>query len=234
MIPKILHLNWFGKKPFPAVYQKILDRWLLLTAETEWEIFVWTDKTPVFFDLRSLMWANGGEPVQVSDVMRFGALYLYGGVYLDFDIIPLRLPEFENDECFNLFYEVDGDHNTVPSCATMASPKADEHARYLFWWCLQQINFNPKTREERYKAGNGMFQFIDPRWFDGIEKRGVNHYAPVNWAQARVLNIAYRYTYDDWLKLAETFLVHPQVYGVHTYDSSWVYHLNSKMEQSFT
>lgn len=231
MIPRLIHLCWYGPDPIPDAYRKILDRWQLLVCETNWQVIVWTDEANDFLHLRNLMWDAGAKPVQVCNVMRLAILYLHGGVYLDFDIIPLRLPQFDIDDRMNLFYEVDGNRNVVPALATLAAPARDPHVRELFWMCLQETVFNPVSRQQRYKGGNGVFPLLPAEWFDGIEKRNVNHFAPVNWAQARVLNIVEKYDYAQWLALSESFLCYPQVYGVHTYDSSWIYKLNERIER---
>jgi hypothetical protein len=238
MIPKLIHLHWFGDKPLPDTYRKNLDRWRLLVAETEWCIMLWDDRSEETWTLRHMLVCAGATPVQVSNLMRFFCLYLYGGMYVDFDIIPLRLPEFPDDNRLNLFTEVSwdtatrnatGEKRIAPNHAYMAAPPMDPNVLDCFWAIMRHTTFAPKSLEERLKGGVGIFSTFAPEWFDGVAMRGVNHFAPVNWAQARVLNMVEHYTYDQWLALAESFLQYPDVYGVHTFDSSWVFDLNKKL-----
>lgn len=237
MIPKLIHLHWFGRKPLPDSYRRNLDRWKLLTAETDWEIEVWTDESDMLHPLRYLMVENGAKPVQLSNTFRFMCLYLYGGLYVDFDVIPLRLPYFENGDVCNIFTEVSWDtarkHSTgekkiVPNSAYMAAPPRNRHVLDCFWTTMQHTAFNADNFSDRLKGGVGIFNMFPEEWYTGAAVRGVNHFAPVNWAQARVLNMVERYTYDDWTRLAESFLHYPEVYGVHTFDSSWVREFNIK------
>lgn len=234
-IPRIIHLHWFGDKLLPRSYQKNLDRWQLLVAETQWRVQLWTDESDLLFPLLPMLFDSGASPVQVSNAMRFLCLYMFGGVYLDMDIIPLRLPEFEQGDRLNLFTETTwdtavkgatGKKKTAPNHAYMAAPAKNRHVLDCFWQIIKHTSFTPKTMEERLKGGVGIFATFPPEWFKGIAMRGVNHFAPVNWAQARALNMVEHYTYDDWLTLSESFLQYPEVYGVHTFDSSWVADVN--------
>lgn len=236
MIPKIIHLTWFGGKQLPPNYQNNLNRWVLLAAETDWKVCVWTDESDVLQPFLSMLSDMGAKPVQISNVMRSMVLYMHGGMYVDFDVIPLRLPEFEYQDRFNLFYEVSwdtalegstGERIIAPNHAYMAAPAGNRHVLELFWKTVQNTPFNPDNLPERKAVGVGVFKMFPSEWFAGIAKRNVNHFAPVNWAQVRVLNMVENYTYDDWLKLAESLLQHPQVYGVHTFDSSWVAEFNT-------
>lgn len=237
MIPKILHLHWFGSAPIPDAYVQNINRWMLLVADTDWHIRLWTDESTELEPLRSLLSDRGAKPVQISNVFRCYQLYVYGGLYLDLDIIPLRLPQFERQDVLNLFYEVSwdtgmddstGEKIIIPNNAYMASPPKDRHILDVFWKTLQQTPFDPKTLSERKTAGVGIFRQFDKEWFSGIVKRNVNNFAPVNWAQARTLTMVEKYTYDDWVRLAESFLKYDNVYGVHTFDSSWVFDFNQK------
>lgn len=242
MIPKIIHLHWFGTKPLPESYRKNLARWELLVADTEWQISLWTDERVQYDPLHAMLIDNGAKPVQISNIMRYLSVYLYGGMYVDFDIIPLRLPEFEQDDRFNLFTEVSWDtareHSTgerkiVPNGAYIAAPPKNEKVRDCFWKTIQYTTFNAKNFSDRLKGGVGIFSLFSSKWYNGIALRGVNHFAPVNWAQARVLNMVERYTYDDWVRLAESFLSYDTVYGVHTFDSSWVIDFKTKGKSGY-
>lgn len=227
-ISKLIHVCWFGSKPFPEAYQKNLARWELLTAETDWRVLLWTDESEDFHLLRYMMQVHGAVPVQVANTMRLALLYMYGGVYVDADIIPLRLPVFEPDNVLTLFRETNGEKQSLTN-SVIASPPHNRELLFMFWWTMKKMQFPPPTRKAHLKAGAGMFEYFPQDWFCSVARRGVNHWSPVSWEQARALNIAHKYTYEDWLSLAETFLPNQEVYGVHTYDSTWVYELNERI-----
>ena len=226
MIPNLIHLVWYGPKSLPDAYWKNIDRWKLLCAETEWLICLWDDEGEQFRFLRELLYDNGADPVQVANIMRLAILYQYGGLYVDCDIIPLRLPVFEKSDCLNLFSEMGGDKKPRLNNGSIAAPPKNRHVREMLWWCLQNMIFGPRSKEEHLKAGASMFQYFPDAWFEGVEIHGINCFYPVSWPQAHALNIMERYTYEQWLTLAESFLRHPEVLGVHTYDSTWIYKLN--------
>lgn len=238
MIPKIIHLHWFGDKDIPYNYMRNLNRWILLVADTEWEIHLWRDSDQELDPWRSMLVDSGATPVQVSNLVRFFNLYMHGGMYVDMDVIPLRLPYFECEDSLNVFTEISWDTATKNATgkkkialnhAYMAAPPKNAHVRDCFWQTLKHTSFVPKTLEERLKGGIGIFATFPPEWFEGITLGGVNCFAPVNWAQARALNMVEHYTYEDWEKLAESFLQYDSVFGVHTFDSSWVFDLNKKL-----
>lgn len=227
-ISKLIHVCWFGSKPFPQEYQKNFDRWTLLTAETQWRVILWTDEANEFQLLRYMMQEHGAVPVQIANAMRLALLYMYGGVYVDADIIPLRLPEFECDNTLNLFRETSGKKQQLTN-SVIASPPRNPDVLFMFWWTMKKMQFPPPTRQAHLKAGAGMFEYFPQDWFSNVVCRSVNHFSPVSWEHARAFNIAHAFTYDDWVSLAETFLDNDEVYGVHTYDSTWVYDLNRRV-----
>lgn len=208
-----------------------------MCAETDWYIMLWDDvcRCEAISTMRHMLVSQGAKPVQVSNALRYMCVYLYGGIYLDFDIIPIRLPEFEDESRMNLFTEVSWDtaqeHSTgekkiAPNGAYFAAPPNNPSVLQCFWTTVQQTTFNTKLLANRLKGGVGVFNLLPQSFYDEVVLRGVNHFAPVNWAQARVLNMVEKYTYEQWLTLAESFVQYPDVYGVHTFDSSWVLEFN--------
>ncbi len=92
-IPKIIHLIWFGKNPYPPIVQKCITSWEKFCQG--YEIKLWNEET---FDVKSNTFVNEayGEKkwAFVSDYVRLYALYYYGGVYIDSDVEVLK--SFEN------------------------------------------------------------------------------------------------------------------------------------------
>lgn len=213
----------------PESYHKNHDRWLLLTAETDWKVCLWTDTDCPMPELLSLLSSLDLTVVQVADIMRLAIVYVCGGMYVDTDIIPVRLPQFPKDDRLNIFRDIDGDKNYTITNAVIAAPERNSHVADLLFRALQTVKLSPETHADILLSGADIFKSFPEAWYGAVEFRNRNHYSPVSWPQARVLNIAQKYTYEQWLTLAESFLQYPEVYGVHTFDSTWVYVLNEKL-----
>lgn len=107
MIPKIIHLCWFSGDPYPVEIKVCLDSWKRVLPD--YEVKVWGMKEAreigmpfVNEALEARRWAFA------SDVVRFYAVYKYGGVYMDSDIyLYRRFDEFlpVNGEGFSTFHE---------------------------------------------------------------------------------------------------------------------------------
>ena len=89
MIPKIIHLIWFGNKNVPEKFQKYIDTWK--TKMPDYEIILWNEKT---FDVEKVKFTKEAYCAKkwafVSDYVRLYALYMYGGWYLDTDVEVIK------------------------------------------------------------------------------------------------------------------------------------------------
>lgn len=99
MIPKIIHYCWFGK----AKKSKELDcinSWKKYCRD--YTIIEWNEDN---FDVNKFEYAKEAYKnkcwSKVSNFVRFWALYNYGGIYLDTDILILKnIDALLNNECF--------------------------------------------------------------------------------------------------------------------------------------
>lgn len=89
MIPKIIHVTWFGDDPFPPLVIRCMASWKKYLPD--YEILVWTKDN---YDLTVNAWVKEAYSAKkyafVSDFARFDLLYRYGGIYLDTDIEILK------------------------------------------------------------------------------------------------------------------------------------------------
>ncbi|MTG98462.1 MULTISPECIES: glycosyltransferase family 32 protein [Myroides] len=89
MIPKIIHLCWFGKKPYSDKVQMCLNSFHKYLPE--YEIMFWNEDN---FDVTELKFVQEAYAEKkyafVSDVCRLHALKLHGGVYFDTDVEVLQ------------------------------------------------------------------------------------------------------------------------------------------------
>ncbi|CAK7071107.1 MAG: hypothetical protein PARBA_02783 [Parabacteroides sp.] len=97
MIPKIIHLIWFGGKDIPKKYNKYIDTWKKYLPD--YEIRLWNEQS---FDVNRFSFTkeayNARKWAFVSDFVRIYALYTYGGWYFDTDVeIVKSFNDFENN-----------------------------------------------------------------------------------------------------------------------------------------
>lgn len=109
MIPKIIHLCWLSGDEYPDSIKKCLDSWKKFLPD--YEIWLWDTKR---FDINSTLWTKQAFKKKkyafAADYIRLYALYNYGGIYLDSDVVVyksfndlLDLPYFlgeDNVHCF--------------------------------------------------------------------------------------------------------------------------------------
>lgn len=106
MIPKIIHLCWFGRQEFPPLVKLCINSWK--EKLPNYKITIWTEDT---FDVSSTNWTKEAYDCKkwafVSDYVRLIVLYKYGGIYLDTDIEVVRdfSDLLENKKCVLSFIE---------------------------------------------------------------------------------------------------------------------------------
>ena len=86
MIPKIIHYCWFGKGSIPAYLQECIDTWHKNMPNYQFKC--WSENN--FNICMSTYVKEAYENKKyafVSDYVRIFALYNYGGIYLDTDVI---------------------------------------------------------------------------------------------------------------------------------------------------
>ena len=104
MIPKIIHLCWLSSSPFPPEIQRCLDSWKEFLPD--YEIWLWDTKR---FDINSTLWTKQAFDAKkyafAADYIRLYALYNYGGIYLDSDVLVYK----SFDELLSLPYFIGHD-----------------------------------------------------------------------------------------------------------------------------
>lgn len=100
MIPKIIHYCWLSGDPFPPEIQHCIDTWK--EQLPDYEVWLWDTNR---FDVNAVKWTQQAFEKRkyafAADYIRLFALYNFGGIYLDSDVIVyksfndlLRLPYF--------------------------------------------------------------------------------------------------------------------------------------------
>lgn len=121
MIPKIIHLCWFSKDPYPKAIAKCLASWRVHLKD--YEVVLWNfDRFPRgkskwvddAFDNRKYAFA--------ADYIRAYALYNYGGIYLDSDVEVLK----NFDDFLHLPYMIGRESDSLKiEAAVMGSEKGN-------------------------------------------------------------------------------------------------------------
>lgn len=86
MIPKIIHYCWFGENEIPAKLKKCMESWS--KKMPDYQVMRWDETN---FDVHCTLWTSQAylekKYAFVSDYVRLLALYNFGGIYLDTDVL---------------------------------------------------------------------------------------------------------------------------------------------------
>ena len=99
MIPKIIHYCWFGRGKYSNAILKCMESWKKYCPD--YQFMLWNeDNSPM-----DIKWMHDtykcGHYAFSADYMRFWALYNYGGVYLDTDMLLIKpIDEFLKNDMF--------------------------------------------------------------------------------------------------------------------------------------
>lgn len=89
MIPKIIHYCWLGNNPYPEKIQRCIDSWHKVMPD--YEFVLWDENS---FDINTSEFTRQAYAAHkwafVSDYIRLYALYNYGGIYLDTDVLTFK------------------------------------------------------------------------------------------------------------------------------------------------
>lgn len=98
MIPRIIHLVWFGKKAIPSQFMYYIETWKKYLPD--YEVKIWDENS---FDVNMIPFTKEAFIAKkwafISDFVRLYALYTYGGWYFDTDVeLVNSFYEFENQQ----------------------------------------------------------------------------------------------------------------------------------------
>ena len=126
MIPKIIHLCWLSGDPYPMEIQKCLDSWKRHLPD--YEICLWDTKR---FDIHSTPWTEQAFAARkyafAADYIRLYALYNYGGIYLDSDVLVYK----NFDALLSLPYFIGEDYDGAFEAAVIGAEKHLPFVKHL-------------------------------------------------------------------------------------------------------
>lgn len=112
MIPKIIHFTWFSNDPYPQKVKECMESWKQILPDykiVHWNMDSIKDIDALFLKeaLAEKKWAFA------ADYVRLYAVYNYGGIYLDTDVMVYQsFDQFLSHSCFigreNSWHWVDG------------------------------------------------------------------------------------------------------------------------------
>lgn len=89
MIPKIIHYCWLSGDPYPEEIRKCIESWKQYLPDYEFRL--WDTKS---FDINCTEWTKQAfankKYAFAADYIRLYALYHFGGIYLDSDVIVYK------------------------------------------------------------------------------------------------------------------------------------------------
>jgi len=109
VIPKIIHICWLSGDEYPESIKRCLDSWHRFLPD--YEIWLWDTNR---FDIERVPWVKLAFEAKkyafAADYIRLYALYHYGGIYLDSDVVVyksfndlLELPYFIGEDYVHCF-----------------------------------------------------------------------------------------------------------------------------------
>ena len=140
-IPKIIHYCWFGPKPIPTQTKKCIDSW-----------------KKYFPDYTFMFWNEQNSPIDhpfphaayqakkyafVADYVRTWALYKYGGIYFDTDVIVIKNFAPILDEV-DVFMAYEQPEKTYINVAIWGAIKESQFINDIFKY-YTSIDFNKNT-----------------------------------------------------------------------------------------
>ena len=113
MIPKIIHYVWVGGNPKPKNIQRCMKTWRKHLKD--YKIIEWNENN---FDIHENKYVEEAYKAKkwafVSDYIRAKAVYEYGGIYLDTDVLVLdNLEELLDNAAFVGFENKDNPFTAV-------------------------------------------------------------------------------------------------------------------------
>lgn len=139
MIPKIIHYVWVGNNPKPKDIKKCMKTWKKHLKD--YKIIEWNESN---FDISSHPFVKKAYEAKkwayVSDYIRMYAIYNYGGIYLDTDVLVLEnFDKFLNNKVFVGF-----ERENYPFTAVFGAEKNNKFIKKLldYYDNLDAYNFD--------------------------------------------------------------------------------------------
>lgn len=161
-IPKNIIYVWVGNNPKPQKVLDCIETWKKHLPENEWNYIEINDNT---FDISENKYCqdayNNKKWAFVSDYLRLKALYNYGGIYMDTDVVVYKsLDKFLNYDFFTGFEQVH-----YPATATMGAVKGNELIKEILDVYDNKV-FQTHENWHEYETNTMIMSDIIGKYFD--------------------------------------------------------------------
>ena len=196
MIPRLIHYCWLSDDPYPEKIRECLESWKRCLVGYE---FVKWDATR--FPVENVSWVRQAIEMKkyafAADYIRLYALYNFGGIYLDCDVMVYR----SFDDLLSLPYFIGRDFTGSFEPAVVGSEPHNEWIKDVLLYyeerdflnregVSQQINlpvvffnqlfprysFNSVEKKEDFINAPGRINLFDHRFFNGRDNVDVRRY----------------------------------------------------------
>lgn len=170
-IPKVFHRIWFGTHKMPQEFVEYGEMWQ--EFHPDWEMKLWNEHNLPVLNCKKQLW-QAKNFAEMSDILRYEILFMFGGVYLDTDFEPLRNiePLIFEDECFSA-----SECDPLISIGIMGCTPGHE----VFQRAVERMPFDfPRAQDTALNTGPGyLTKIVDEyKLRDKIKVYGVHQFYP--------------------------------------------------------
>lgn len=210
MIPKTIHLCWFSGDPYPVEIKVCLDSWKRVLPE--YTVRLWTYKEAKAIGIGYIIQALECQKwAFAADVVRFYAVWKYGGVYMDSDIfLYRRFDEFMTGHSFVTFNE-----HAHPERKVFGLQAAFFIGEAGNEFCRMMVDY---YRKHNFILEDGtMDQTISPMI---MRQCAIDHFGYKNVDEEQCLGDIAIYP-TKYLSPSKSYARHAEAFGVHRIYGSW-------------
>ncbi|OFI48593.1 hypothetical protein BG261_06770 [Floricoccus tropicus] len=212
MIPKIIHYCWFGDNEKSIQVQEYIKVWK--EKLPDYEFMEWNELS---FNIQKNKFVKEAYEEKkyafVSDVARLDALYSFGGIYMDTDVILKRRPDsvIKSTDSLVLGFENGG---CQISTAFIASEKSNEHIGKLLTDYDAKSFMIVNEGKVQYDSTPNTYLFAE--YFSNLGLKLDNTYQEIQ--NARIYPEDYFSAYDfRFFEITET----NNTVCIHNFNGSW-------------
>ncbi len=159
MIPKIIHLCWLSGEAFPQDIQNCINSWKQNLPD--YEVWLWDTKR---FDINSTLWTKQAFDAKkyafVADYIRLYALYTYGGIYLDSDVLVYK----SFDDLLDLPYFIGQDYTGTFEAAVIGAEKGMSWIGYILQQYKDKVFIQPDGNYDMLPLPHVFFKILYPKY----------------------------------------------------------------------
>lgn len=201
MIPKIIHYCWLSGEEFPQDRKNNIASWKAMLPD--YEFILWDTNR---FDISKSVWTQQAFENKkfafASDLIRFHAVYTYGGIYLDTDVEVIK--SFNN--LLTLPYFIGTQFDNLIEAGVFGSEKESS-------WilkCMQYYNDRP------FKKENGTYDTLELPRVMKYQLKGIKNIIIMQKNQVQKV--------DFWVKDEDSLFLFPfEYFSAKNYESGKVY-----------